>query len=95
MFGINDFSQVEDILEGHYNELVGKEQDLSERRMNICTECPLFTDKFGGICDSKKCFDTNKKELVSTSGKGIICGCGCRLQAKTKLPRAKCVLSKW
>lgn len=95
MFGENVFEQVGNILEGHYNELVGKEQDLSESRMKICRECPLFTDRLGGVCDSKKCWDTNKKELVSAPGKRIICGCGCRLLAKTKLPRAKCVLNKW
>lgn len=94
MFGINSFEQIGDIVEGHYNELMGKELLLSKKRMTICKQCPLFTNKAGGICDSKKCID-KQNNLVNAPGKDITCGCGCRLQAKTKLPHAKCVLHKW
>lgn len=91
MFGIN----TRDIIKGHVNELLGRERDLSERRMQICRSCPLFTDIMGGICDSKKCIDTTTHQLRYAPGENTICGCSCRLEAKSRLQKAKCVLDKW
>lgn len=95
MFGINSFEQVGDIIEGHYNEITNKENELFNQRIKVCKNCPLYLDKLGGICDSKKCWNTTKNTLESFPGKDIICGCGCRLQAKLRLKNAKCVLNKW
>ena len=95
MFGINDFSQTKDIIEGHYKEITNQENELYEKRIIICKQCPLYSDKLGGICDSKKCWDNSKNILQSFPGNNITCGCGCRLQAKTRLKNAKCVLNKW
>lgn len=96
MFGINSFHQVKEIAEGHWNEFTGKEKDLSERRLAICAECPLRSETvLGPICDANKCWDTINEKVVSYPGKNIICGCQCRLQAKTSLKNAKCVLGKW
>lgn len=96
MFGINSFHQVKEIAEGHWNEFTGKEQDLSKQRLEICSTCPLISETaLGPICDSSKCWDTINEKVVSYPGENIVCGCGCRLQAKTSLKNAKCVLGKW
>lgn len=91
MFGVN----VRQVVKGHVNEILGREQLLSEDRMKICKACPLFSDSFGGLCDSKKCWNTSENKLVYGPGEKIICGCGCRLEAKTRLKRSHCVLNKW
>ena len=91
MFGVQ---QIKDIAEGWTNYALGKEKELSESRMKICRECPLYNNQ-KDTCDSKKCWDKVNQKLVEYPGKNIICGCGCYLSAKTKLPRATCVLNRW
>ena len=93
MFG-KLLKQGKQIVEGWTNYALGKEQELSEARMKICRECPLY-NKDTDRCDARKCWDTINNKLVSTPGKGIICGCGCVMRAATKSINIKCVLSKW
>lgn len=84
------------IIEGHLKEIAGKEKTLSESRISICKECPLCSiNRLGLVCDAKKCLNKETEEVVSFPGKNITCGCGCRLEAKTRLKNAKCVLGKW
>lgn len=95
MFGKN--IDVKQIVQGHINEFTNKEQDLSATRLAICKDCPICSEGIAGpYCDSTKCVDKNTHELVSKTRSGnIICGCGCRLKAKTTLKNAHCVLDKW
>ena len=94
MFGINSFAQVGQIAEGHFKEITKQENELYESRIKICRECPLFSHStLGDVCDAKKCWDGNK--VVKYPGPDIICGCGCRLDAKARVRGAKCVLNKW
>ncbi len=96
MFGINSFEQVGQIVEGHYKELTNQENTLYEQRIKICKECPLYTESaIGPICDSKKCWNSVTKEVTTFPKTDSTCGCGCRLQAKSRLKNAKCVLGKW
>lgn len=83
------------IVEGHIKEITKQENALSEERLAVCKECPLFSDKaFGFVCDAHKCVD-KEGNLYQYPAKGRTCGCGCRLAAKTRLKGAKCVLNKW
>ena len=45
-----------DILQGHINEVLNREEDLSQSRLDICRQCPIFkkSTAFGPICDSTK-----------------------------------------
>ena len=84
------------ILKGHINELFNYEQDLYEKRMNICNECPLMSKtKIGRICDRNKCMSNGK--LIDRKKKDVnsICGCNCRLDSKLRLPDEECILNKW
>jgi len=94
MFGINSFEQAEQIVEGYSNYILGKEEELYEKRIKICKKCPLYNSE-KDKCDSKKCWDTSKNELVDYPGNNIICGCGCYMSKKGRVPNAKCVLNKW
>lgn len=84
------------IVKGHINELLNKQQDLYEQRMKICKECPLITKTtVGPICDTRKCIDGNETYNRKNKSPNAICGCGCRLNAKLRLEDEKCVLNKW
>ncbi len=75
------------IIKGHLNELLDKQRDLYNDRIEICKSCPLFTNsKVGAICDSNKKVKINGQTFK---------GCGCRLSAKTRLKNEKCILKKW
>lgn len=75
------------IIKGHINEVLKKEQDLYLYRIEICKECSLYTKtKIGHLCD--------KAKSVNKDGK-MIHGCGCRLDAKARLFDEKCILNKW
>lgn len=91
---INSFEQVKQIAEGWTNDLLGREQELSESRMKICRECPLYNEETDR-CDSKKCYNKETGEVTSVPGKLTICGCGCYLHKKSRVPLAKCPMSRW
>jgi len=89
------FGKVSDIIKGHLNELTKKEKELSNYRMNICRKCPLFEDVLGGMCSASKCWNETLQEVQSYKTPSNVCGCGCRLKAKTTLIKADCPLKKW
>lgn len=94
---INSFEQIKQIASGWKKSLLNEEEELSKKRTAICKQCPLYTNDavFHGKCDSGKCFDTKEMKLVPSPGPNIVCGCGCKIDAKSRLKNAKCVLNKW
>ena len=87
---------VKDIATGHYNELLNKEEILSNKRFEICNKCPLLTNTmFGALCDSKRYLNPKTNETSYIAKEGFKKGCGCRLMAKTRVRDAKCPLGKW
>ena len=94
MFGVNSVTQVKEIAEGWTNYALGREKELSESRMKICRECPLYNAE-KDTCDSKKCWDKESEKLVDYPGKNIVCGCGCYMKKKTSSPSSHCILKKW
>ena len=97
MFGINSVKQMGQVIEGHFKEITGIENDLYLKRIKICKTCPLYSvkDEIGEICDSKKCINTKTNSIEILPGQGVVCGCRCRLSAKTRVESASCVLNKW
>ena len=85
------------ILDGHVNEALGTNQSMSEKRMTICKQCPLFKMKsvIGAVCDSKTWYNPETGEISNQRKIGFKHGCGCRLNAKTRLSYAVCPLGKW
>lgn len=86
---------MQNIIKGHVNEFLGLEKDLSEQRLKICYACPLYSSKFGGICNRKLWLNPNTGDISSEEKTGYIRGCGCRIKAKTTLDYEKCPVGKW
>ena len=87
---------VKQILEGHINELLGKEEALHKQRMAICLKCPLFKNgTFGPICNPDLYLNPTTGVFNHTGGLGFFRGCSCRLNAKTRLEDAHCPANKW
>ena len=86
-----------DIIDGHLKELFNKEEDLSKQRVNICKSCPLYKidSVLGELCNSKLYLNLETNQISTYPRKGYYNGCGCRIQAKSRLISAKCPLNKW
>lgn len=93
MFG-KLLKQGKQIVEGWTNYALGKEKELSEARMKICRECPLYNEQTDR-CDSRRCYNKNTNTVTNIPDKNIVCGCGCVMKAKTRVLGSKCVLNKW
>lgn len=88
-------NQGKDIANGHINEILGLNEDISEKRMKICRTCPLFKKSFGGLCNPKLWLNPTTMEVSTHQKSEYYKGCGCRLLAKTRLPYASCPAKRW
>lgn len=86
---------IKDILQGHFNEIVGNNVSLKEKRLAICRACPIYKDSLGGVCNHALWLNPNTNEVRTSAAPGFFRGCGCRLQAKTTLPGSFCPARKW
>lgn len=69
--------------------------ELANKRLEICKECPLYTEKrSGAICDSKKYMDI-EGDWSYFKKEGYKPGCGCFLQNKIQGLTNKCPHGKW
>lgn len=84
------------ILNGHTNELLGLNKNISLARLKICSKCPLYKKTIvGPVCNNKLWLDVNTGDVSTTKKDNYVNGCGCRLEAKTTLPNAICPINKW
>ena len=87
---------IKDIINGHLNELMNKEEELFKKRIVICEECPLYKyTPMGPICNNYLFLDPATNDYSKEEKEGYIRGCGCRLNAKTRLIDAECPAGKW
>lgn len=84
-----------DIVNGHVHEVLNLGEDLSKTRLKICYSCPLYSNKLGGVCNSKLWLNVDTGDVSTIQKPGYKRGCGCRLAAKTRLANAKCPVEKW
>ena len=97
MFGLDDIhsiEQVKQIAEGWTNDILGREQELFDKRMPVCKACPLYKEDTDQ-CDGSKCINPRTGEIVSYPMTEYICGCNCIMSKKTRVKNAHCVLNKW
>lgn len=87
--------EVNDIIQGHWNNLIGKNSDISENRLKICYACPLYSKKLGGVCNNKLWLNVTTGDVSTIQKDGYKKGCGCVLKAKTRVATAQCPLNKW
>lgn len=68
------------IIDGHAKEALGLNQDISEVRIKICRECPLYKQTIAGpVCNNKLWLDPITGDVSDKSKPGYKNGCSCRL----------------
>lgn len=87
--------EIGNIVNGHMNELLGLNKNLSATRMYICIKCPLYSSRLGGMCNNKLWYNKENGDVSMSYKAGYIKGCGCRLKAKTTIANEKCPAGKW
>lgn len=87
--------EVGQIIKGHINEALNLNADISKPRLQICHTCPLFAKVLGGLCNSQLWLNPNTGDVSTEPKDGYKRGCGCRVNAKTRLTNAQCPLGKW
>lgn len=81
---------IKDIIKGHVNEITNTNSELMNKRMEICKKCPLYKmTSVGPLCNSALYMDPEGRVSAAPLS-GYKRGCGCRLNAKTRLDRARC-----
>ena len=87
---------IKDIIKGHINELFNSQALLSNKRIDVCKECPLYKKtNLGYICDKTKVVNPETNEFRFEDTPGFYRGCNCRLEAKSRNVDAKCPAGKW
>lgn len=86
---------IKDILSGHAKEFLNINEKLYLKRLEICKECPLYSEKYGGYCDPKLWINPRTGQVSDVEMVEWVKGCGCRLMAKTRNKNNHCVLNKW
>lgn len=89
--------QVTQILEGTFNNITNRKEDLSTERMKFCNVCPLKKEDefFGPMCNSHKWVNPITNEISYFHIDGYVQGCGCVLESKTRVQNAVCPAGKW
>lgn len=83
------------IVKGIVNDALDLNMDISEKRMQICRICPLYSKKFDGMCNSKLWLNPETGEVSLENLGGMKRGCGCKLSWKTKVVDEVCPAGKW
>lgn len=87
--------EVKHIVQGYINDVFNINENISKNRLKICYGCPLYSHRFGGVCNSRLWLNVQTGDVSITKKDGYKKGCGCKLSAKTRVPNAKCPLNKW
>lgn len=90
-------STINQIIEGTYNNITNKNEQMFVDRIKICRECPLIKRDsiFGEICNPSLYCNPKTNETSNKPRLGFYNGCGCVLRSKTRVQDAKCPLHKW
>ncbi len=84
-----------DIVEGNVNRTLNLKEELANQRIQICYQCPLYSQKFGGQCNNKLWYNVNTGDISLEQKDGYVNGCGCILKSKVRATNAKCPIGKW
>ena len=98
-------NQVKSIVKASVNMLTGLDEEtakLRKRRLQVCKQCPLFTEvKTRAYCDSGKALHNITKQTISTSSplynsQEYSKGCGCTLDSKgASIPEKTTVIGSY
>jgi hypothetical protein len=93
-------SKIKQIVTGHINELFHIEEKLYSKRKPICNICKLKIEiEVMGIqteiCNPKLYLNVETNRTSEYPKEGYEKGCGCRVEASTRVKDKKCPLGKW
>ena len=97
MFGMQ---QAKQIVVGHINESLKLEEKLYAERKPICDKCKLKTISTilgikTEICNPDLYLNPKTNETSKYYKEGYYSGCGCRLEASTRVKDKECPAGKW
>lgn len=76
--------------------MLNYEEKLRDSRIAVCLQCPLHQYvSIGLICNSQYYLDPITDTISSYPKPGYYKGCGCRLEAKTRVKNENCPAKKW
>lgn len=88
--------EIGNIIKGNVNRFFGLNKDISEERLKICKNCPLYQVRFGEeICNPKLYLNPETNDVSNEKKDGYIKGCGCLLRSKTAASDSHCIADKW
>lgn len=87
--------EIGNVIEGGLNTLLGLNKDISKVRQGICRKCPIYSSKFGGICNGKLYLNPATEDVSTNPKPGYVKGCNCAIKYKTRSMNAKCPAGKW
>ena len=89
-------TQVTQIVEGTFNNITNRKEDLYSERIAICRQCPIKKDDeiFGEMCNNRRWMNPNTGEVSYIPLDGYVKGCGCKIKLKAKLKTEKCPAGK-
>ena len=87
--------EVGNIIKGHVNELLGLNKDISQIRLEICKQCPLYLDGLRPRCNPNLYMNPKTRDISINKKDGYYKGCGCYLKSKTTIPNAVCPNEQW
>ena len=71
-------------------------EELQEKRIAICKECPLYKEtNYGAVCNSAKYLSPDGKDWSWLAKNGYVKGCGCHISTITRNPNKSCNAGKW
>ena len=82
--------EIGNIVKGHINEALQLNKDISAGRLQICYSCPLYSTKFGGLCNNRLWLNVSMVRKP-----GYQNGCGCKLNYKVSNLNSTCPVGKW
>lgn len=84
---------ISDIASGNVKSAFDLQVDLSEQRLRICKQCPLYS--LNGTCNRKLYLNPKNGDVSTMQKSGYKKGCGCIINRKVKQKDAKCPVGKW
>ena len=87
--------EIGNIVKGHINEALQLNKDISAGRLQICYSCPLYSTKFGGLCNNRLWLNIETGDVSMVRKPGYQNGCGCKLNYKVSNLNSTCPVGKW
>lgn len=84
------------MLNENVNRIMNQNEDLHQKRMQICKQCGLYKESaLGPMCNSKAYVKKYENDIKYHPEPGYVRGCGCLIDKKSRYPQSTCPAGKW